>query len=81
MGIFGFVPGAEAIIPHAAKAVEFARQQRFQIIHVGLGFAAGHPEISDVESPFARVKQNNLFVKGTPSAGIHSALHASAIAG
>ena len=74
MGIFGFVPGVEAVIPIGAKAVEFARQQSFQIIHVGLGFAAGHPEISEVESPFARVKQNNLFVKGTPSAGFHSAI-------
>ncbi|HEY5296480.1 MAG TPA: cysteine hydrolase [Verrucomicrobiae bacterium] len=74
MGIFGIVPGAEAVIPIAAKAVEFARQQRFQIIHVGLGFAAGHPEISEVESPFKMVKQNNLFVKGTPSAGFHSAI-------
>jgi nicotinamidase-related amidase len=73
-GIFGFVPGAEAIIPNAAKAVEFARQQAFQIIHVGLGFAAGHPEISDVDSPFKRVKQNNAFVKGTPSAEFHSAI-------
>jgi len=54
--------------------VEFARQHRFQIIHVGLGFAEGHPEISEVESSFARVKQNNLFVKGTPSAGFHSAI-------
>jgi nicotinamidase-related amidase len=74
MGIFKIVPGAEVIIPIAAKAVEFARQQRFQIIHVGLGFAAGYPEISEVESPFARVKQNNLFVKGTPSAEFHSAI-------
>jgi nicotinamidase-related amidase len=74
MGVLGIVPGSDAIIPNAAKAVEFARQQRFQIIHVGLGFTAGHPEISDVESPFARVKQNNLFVKGTPSAGFHSAI-------
>jgi nicotinamidase-related amidase len=74
MGIFGFVSGSEAVIPNAAKAVEFARQKAFQIIHVGLGFAAGHPEISEVESPFARVKQNNLFVKGTPSAEFHSAI-------
>jgi nicotinamidase-related amidase len=74
MGIFGIVPGAEAIIPIAAKAVEFARQQGFQIIHVGLGFAAGYPEISEVETSFQRVKQNNVFVKGTPSAGFHSAI-------
>jgi nicotinamidase-related amidase len=74
MGIFGIVPGSDAVIPNAAKAVEFARQQTFQIIHAGLGFAAGHPEISEVETSFQRVKQNNLFIKGTPSAEIHSAI-------
>jgi nicotinamidase-related amidase len=73
-GIFGIVPGAETVVPNAAKAVEFGRQQAFQIIHVGLGFAAGHPEISEVETSFQRVKQNNLFVKGTPSAEFHSAI-------
>jgi len=71
MGIFGFVPGAEATIPVAARAVEFARARSFQIIHVGLGFAAGHPEISEVDSPFKMVKQNNLFVKDTLPAAIH----------
>jgi nicotinamidase-related amidase len=73
-GIFGLVPGAEAIVPQAAKAVEFARQQPFQIIHVGLGFSEGHPEIPDRDLPFKRVKVNNLFVKGTPSAEFHSAI-------
>ncbi len=73
-GIFGFVPGADAIIPNASKAVEFARKNHFQIIHVGLGFSEGHPEISDIDSPFKRVKQNNLFVKGTPSAEFHSSI-------
>ena len=51
-GIFGFVPGADAIIPNASKAVEFGRRRQFQIIHVGLGFSESHPEISDVESDF-----------------------------
>ena len=69
-----FAHGHHSIIANAAKAVEFARQQPFQIIHVGLGFAAGHPEISEVESRFKQVKQNNLFVKGTPSAEFHSAI-------
>jgi nicotinamidase-related amidase len=73
-GIFGLFPAAEAIVPRAAKAVEFARQQPFQIIHVGLGFSEGHPEISDADLPFKRVKRNNLFVKGTPSAEFHSAI-------
>jgi nicotinamidase-related amidase len=73
-GIFGFVSGSEAIIPKAAQAVEFGRKQHYQIIHVGLGFSEGHPEISDADSPLKRVKQNNLFVKGTPSAEFHGAI-------
>jgi nicotinamidase-related amidase len=73
-GIFGFVPGAEAVIASASKAVEYARKKQFQIIHVGLGFSAGHPEIPDTESRFKRVKDSNLFVIGTPSAEFHSAV-------
>ena len=73
-GIFGFVPSADAIIPNASKAVAFARRKQFQIIHVGLGFSEGHPEIPDAESLFNRIKQNNLFVKGTPSAEFHGSI-------
>ena len=73
-GILGFVPGAEVIIPNASKAVTFARGAQFLIIHVGLGFSEGHPEIPDTESRFQRIKQNNLFVKGTPSAEFHSSV-------
>ncbi|MGD0226896.1 MAG: cysteine hydrolase [Terriglobia bacterium] len=74
-GILGFAPGAEAIITNASKAVEFARKKQFQIIHVGLGFSEGHPEIPDTDILFnRRVKQTNLFVKGTPSAEFHSSI-------
>ncbi len=73
-GILGFAPGADAIIPNASKAVEFARRKQFQVIHVGLGFSEGHPEIPDTDSLFKKVKQNNLFVKGTPSAEFHSSI-------
>jgi nicotinamidase-related amidase len=73
-GILGFVPGAEAIIPNAAKAVDFARKKQYHIIHVGLGFSEGHPEIPDTDSPLQRVRQGNLFVKGTASAEFHSAI-------
>ncbi len=70
-GIFGHVPDSEYMMPVAAKAVAFVRQNQFRIIHVGLGFSEGHPEIPDFESPFLWVKQNNLFVKGTPSVEFH----------
>src|SRR5271170_3491421 len=73
-GIFGFVPAADAIVPNAAKAVDFARKKQFLIIHVGLGFAPGHPELPDTESRWKRLKDNNLFITGTPSAQFHSAV-------
>ena len=73
-GIFGFVPAADAIVPNAAKAVDFARKKQFLIIHVGLGFAPGHPELPDTESRWKRLKENNLFVIGTPSAQFHTAV-------
>jgi len=73
-GILGFVPAADAIIANAAKAVDFARKKKFLIIHVGLGFAPGHPELPDTESRWKRLKDNNLFVIGTPSAEFHSAV-------
>jgi nicotinamidase-related amidase len=72
--ILGFAPAAEAIIPTASKAVEFARKKQFLIIHVGLGFSVGHPEIPDIDSRLKRVKENNLFVKGTSSAEFHAAI-------
>jgi nicotinamidase-related amidase len=73
-GIVGSVPGAEACVPNAAKAVEVARKNQYLIIHVGLGFFTGHPEIGDAKSSFQRVKQNGLFVKGTESSEFHESL-------
>ena len=58
-GVFGLVPDSERVMSVAAKAVAFARQNQFRIIHVGLGFSEGHPEIPDFESsPFLRLKQS-----------------------
>ena len=41
-GIFGFLPDSERVMPVAAKAVAFARQNQFRIIHMGLGFSDGY---------------------------------------
>jgi nicotinamidase-related amidase len=73
-GILEMVPGAPAVLPAAAKAVEFARQEGWRIIHVGLGFAPGHPEIPATQPVFARLREKNLFVQGTPSAAFHPAI-------
>lgn len=66
-GILDMCPGAEAILPTAARATDFARSSGYHLIHVGLGFTEGHTEISDANTIFKRVKDNNLFVVGSPS--------------
>ena len=67
-GIVAFCEGAGDAISAAAKAAEFARENKFLLVHVGLGFSEGHPELPDFESPFTMAKKNNLFVKGSPTA-------------
>ena len=73
-GILERAPGAAAILPAAARAVELARRKPFLIIHVGLGFSPGHPEIAESNSLFARMKGSDRFVKGSPSAEFHPAV-------
>ncbi len=74
-GLFGFLPDSLAITSSAGRAVEFARKSGMHLVHVGLGFSPGHPEISDVQNAFRRVKDNNLFVKGTESAQFHESVY------
>ncbi len=73
VGIFSRIPGADAILAKAADAAEAARRAGFLIIHVGLGFNEGYPEIP-LDSPMERVRQSNQFEIGTPSAAIHPAI-------
>jgi nicotinamidase-related amidase len=73
-GILGMVTGSEAVVGTASKVIETARKKKFKIIHVGLGFDQGHPEIPNTQISFSRLKENNLFVKGTASAEFASVL-------
>jgi nicotinamidase-related amidase len=73
-GIIGMVKGAEDVIGSASRVVDCARKKQFKIIHVGLGFEEGHPEVPDDSYFGTRVKKNNLFVKGTPSVEFHEAI-------
>ncbi len=74
-GIFGFLPESLQITSKAGRAVEFARTAGMQVVHVGLGFAQGHPEISELKNGFHRVKEKNLFVKGSESAQFHESVY------
>ena len=73
-GILDIYPSAEAVIPAAQRAVEFARTKAFRVIHVGVGFSEGHPEIPQFASPLLRFKQQNLLVRGSASADFHRAV-------
>jgi nicotinamidase-related amidase len=73
-GILAMGEGYESVIPNASKIVALARAKKYQLIHVGLGFSEGHPEVADLDTPFLKAKQNNLFVKGSPSAEFHGEL-------
>lgn len=75
-GIFGFVPKAVDMLPNAARAVATARKKGIQVIHVGLGFEPGHPEIGQVKSTFGMVKEKNLFLKGGESSQFHPSVFA-----
>lgn len=72
--IFGMYPAAEAAVAPATAATAFARKHGFPLIHVGVGFLPGYPELADVDTPFQRIKQNGLFIAGTASAAIHPAV-------
>ena len=73
-GIFGFMPAAEAVIANAAQVVETSRKNKYSVIHVGLGFEPGYPELSSQKSRFAIIKDHGLFIKGSASAQIHKAI-------
>ncbi|HTA75871.1 MAG TPA: isochorismatase family cysteine hydrolase [bacterium] len=74
-GLLGSVPGADLILPNAAKVVETARKGGFHLFHVGIGFEPGYPEISQKNKRFAAVKERGVFVKGSDTAKFHSSVY------
>ncbi|MGH7739500.1 MAG: isochorismatase family cysteine hydrolase [bacterium] len=73
-GILGIIPGASEILPRAAQVVEAARRAGFPLLHVGIGFEPGYPEISSRNPRFSAVKQGGMFVKGSESSRIHPSI-------
>jgi nicotinamidase-related amidase len=72
--VMAFVAGAEAILPDAARVVDASRAAGLLVMHVGLGFEPGYPEISPNNARFSLLKERGLFIKGTASANIHSTI-------
>ena len=73
-GIVELVPGAERILKPAMQAIEAARSAGIRVIHVGVGFRQGYPEVSPDHPTFSRIRDTNRFVLGTSSAEFHPSL-------
>jgi nicotinamidase-related amidase len=73
-GIVGFVPGCERIFKAAARVIDAARSKKIPVIHVGIGFRPGYPEVSHDHPAFSRVLQTNNFIIGTESAAFHESI-------
>ncbi len=76
-GIFNFVPGAKAAVPAAEQVVKTARKEGFPLIHVGIGFEPGFPEISPSHPRFSMIKERKMFIKGSETARIHPSIFES----
>jgi nicotinamidase-related amidase len=73
-GILGFLPEATAAFPPAAQVLDAARKGGFTVIHVGIGFEPGYPEISPNHKRFAMIRESGRFIKGSDSAKIHPSI-------
>ena len=70
------LPGerASALLDRTAGLLGAARAKRMPVIHVAVSFRPGHPEVSDRNRVFSRIKHNGLFVHGAAGTAIHPLL-------
>ena len=73
-GILTFLPAADVAFPRAAMVLDAARKGGFPIMHVGIGFEPGYPEISPNNVRFAMMKEKGMFIKGSDSSKTHPSL-------
>jgi nicotinamidase-related amidase len=75
MTINGYAVDAAGLLARTAGLIEAARQAGMMVMHVVVGFRAGHPEISPQNLTFFTVvKKANLLVLGEADAAIHPAV-------
>ncbi|MFE9119051.1 cysteine hydrolase family protein [Streptomyces sp. NPDC007172] len=61
-------------LSRVGTAIGAARAAGTPVVHVVIGFRAGHPEVSPRNKAFGAVAGSTAFVDGDPSAEIHPAL-------
>jgi len=70
-GILGMLPGAEALLVKAAKAISTARKRNIPVIYVVVGFRQGAPEISLNNKSFSATKERVVGVNMTQFMTVH----------
>ena len=73
-GVVDFFPDSAHIFHSAARVLQAARARQIPVIHVGLGFRPGYPEVHPENSIFTMLRQMNKFVTGTESADFHDSV-------
>jgi nicotinamidase-related amidase len=63
--------GDAGYLPRLRDAIDAARAADVPVIHVVIGFRAGHPEISPRNKTFGALAQAGGFAAGDPGAEIH----------
>jgi nicotinamidase-related amidase len=74
VGVIEFVPGSEQIFARASRVVTAARDRKVPVIHVGIGFRPGYPEVPVDHPIFGMVRQSGKFVIGTKSAAFNPSI-------
>ena len=70
-GILKRFPTPDAAVRRGAEVIAAGRAAGCLILHVGLGFEPGHPEVSPNNARMAAVKKDGLFLKGSETARFH----------
>ena len=73
-GIVGMIPNCERIFKPADQVVDWARGKRIPVIHVGIGFRAGYPEVNPEHPTFSMIRSTGKFVIGSESAEFHDSI-------
>ncbi|MES9511848.1 isochorismatase family cysteine hydrolase [Streptomyces sp. NPDC000609] len=60
-------------LPRVTRAIEAARHAGVPVIHAGIGFRPGHPEIHSRNRTFAALPED-AFVHGDPATDFHAAV-------
>ena len=73
-GITSFVEGSTNILKLAALVLEAARSKNIPVMHVGIGFRPGYPEVNPEHPSFGMIRKSGRFVIGTESVEFHESV-------